>query len=65
MDLTGSYLIVPISMVIMIVMNWLDRKNKKKNYLKNSIVTGILVAFAVYLNNIPQIEDIISDPPAF
>jgi len=67
MDLKGSYIIVPISMFISLVMTWLSKQNKsEKEYVKNSIVVGILVSFVVYINNpLTLTEDIIRGPATF
>lgn len=71
LGLKGSYNVVPIAMVIMVIVIWTENKGKKNSektgYMKKTIVAGVLVGLTVLVNSgvIKNVDDIITGPPGF
>ena len=67
-SLKGSYLLVPLSMLITVIFTFFDdEKQEGKKYMKKASLTGILVAFAILVNSMSDnnIEDMMTGPPEF
>ena len=65
--LKGSYLIVPVIMILIALLNYFDTPDPEdKKYVKKSVIVGSIVALVIFLNNIPiDVEDMITGPATF
>ena len=77
LELKGSYIIVAIAMLGVLIVVYMEKKRKivnikgeveeeVKNYFKYPVIVGLLVALSVYLNIGDSIlEEITPGPPTF
>ena len=67
--LKNSYMVVPLAVLVIIVLTFINSKITKENinkntYLKLSFIVGIMVALTVYVNNTSTVASEILKGPA-
>lgn len=67
-----SYVLVIIAIIVSLILTYLDSKFTdkevtKKDYIKSSLIIGIISTFIIYIHNIQGKleEEVLSGPPPF